>query len=170
MEILSFNLGKKRVIMAEFKSKRATVSRPPYQLYMGFVDMRNFVQFIPEDKRADVTADYDSIHAVVQGFAIGVKVTDRTPYSKIEFADDGAPFKFTLTMHFDAASDPYKTDFQIVVDAELNFMMKTLLGSKIKDALDKVVDSLVAVSEGRMPEGVDPSMYPEGFDPSKMSF
>jgi hypothetical protein len=57
-----------------------------------------------------------------------------------------------------------------VVDAELNFMMKTLLGSKIKDALDKVVDSLVAVSEGRMPEGVDPSMYPEGFDPSKMSF
>ena len=99
-----------------------------------------------------------------------MKVTDRTPYSKIEFADDGAPFKFTLTMHFDAASDPYKTDFQIVVDAELNFMMKTLLGSKIKDALDKVVDSLVAVSEGRMPEGVDPSMYPEGFDPSKMSF
>ena len=72
-------------------------------------------------------------------------------------------------MHFDPSSDPYKTDFQIVVNAELNFMMKTLLGSKIKDALDKVVDSLVAVSEGRMPEGIDPSMYPEGFDPSKMS-
>ena len=154
----------------EIQSKKAIVSKAPYELYMGFVDMRNFVQMLPEDKRADVTADYDSIHATVQGFAIGVKVTDRTPYSKIEFADDGAPFKFTLTMHFDAASDPYKTDFQIVVDAELNFMMKTLLGSKIKDALDKVVDSLVAVSEGRMPEGVDPSMYPEGFDPSKMSF
>jgi hypothetical protein len=38
-----------------------------------------------------------------------------------------------------------------------------LLGSKLKDALDKVVDSLVAVSEGRVPEGIDPSMYPEGF-------
>ena len=33
-------------------------------------------------------------------------------------------------------------------------------------ALDKVVDGLVAMSEGRMPEGVDPSMYPEGFNPS----
>jgi hypothetical protein len=42
-------------------------------------------------------------------------------------------------------------------------MMKTLLGSKLKDALDKVVDGLVAVSEGRMPEGIDPSMYPGGF-------
>ena len=80
--------------------------------------------------------------------------------------DDGAPFKFRIILHFDAASDPYKTDFQIEVEAELNFMMKTFLGGKTKDALDKVVDSLVAMSEGRMPEGIDPSMYPEGFDPS----
>ena len=34
-------------------------------------------------------------------------------------------------------------------------MMKALLGSKIQEALDKVVDSLVAVSEGRKPEGMD---------------
>ena len=146
--------------MAEISSKRATVSKAPYELYMGFVDMRNFVQFLTEDKKADVTADFDSLHAMVQGFNIGVKVAQRTPYSKIEFADDGAPFQFRLAMHFDAASDPYKTDFQIVMNADLNFMMKTLLGGKLKEALDKVVDALVDISEGRMPEGVDPSMYP----------
>ena len=143
----------------EIKSKRAVVSKAPYELYMAFADMRNFVQFIPEDKRGDVTADYDTIHASVQGFPIGVKVVQRTPYSKIEFADDGAPFQFRLVMHFDASVDPYKTDFQIELDADLNFMMKTLLGGKLKDALDKIVDGLVAVSEGRMPEGVDPSMF-----------
>lgn len=143
----------------EIKSKRAVVSKAPYELYMAFADMRNFVQFVPEDKRGDVTADYDTIHATVQGFAIGVKVVQRTPYSKLEFADDGAPFQFRLTMHFDASADPYKTDFQIILDADLNFMMKTLLGGKLKDALDKIVDGLVAVSEGRMPEGVDPSMF-----------
>ena len=148
---------------AEFKSKKGLVSKAPYELYMAFVDMRNFVNFLPEDKKADVTADYDSIHATVQGFNIGVKVVDRTPYSKVEFADDGAPFQFRLKMLFDVASDPYKTDFQIVAEADLNFMMKAVLGSKIQDALDKVVDSMVAMSEGRMPEGIDPSMYPEGF-------
>ena len=154
--------------MVSYSSKRAVVSKAPYELYMAFVDMRNFVQFIPEDKKGDVTADFDSIHATVQGFNVGVKVVQRNPYSRIEFADDGAPFQFKLAMHFDAASaDPYKTDFQIVLDAELNFMMKTLLGGKLKDALDKVVDGLVAMSEGRMPEGIDPSMYPEGFNPSK---
>lgn len=139
----------------EIKSKRAVVSKAPYELYMAFTDMRNFVHYIPEDKKADVQADYDSIKAVVQGFNIGVRVTERTPYSRIEFADDGAPFSFNLAMHFDAAYDPYKTDFQIVLNADLNFMMKTLLGSKLQQALDKVVDSLVAVSEGRKPEGME---------------
>ena len=154
--------------MAEFRSKKTVVSKAPYELYMAFVDMRNFIQFLPEEKRADVTADYDSIHAVVQGFSIGVRVKDRVPYSRIEFVDDGAPFKFFLTLHFNPSSDPYKTDFEIVLDAELNFMMKTLLGCKLKAALDKVAESLAAVSEGRMPEGIDPSMYPKGFDPSKL--
>ena len=141
--------------MVNYKSKRAVVSKAPYELYMAFVDMRNFMQFLPEDKKEGVTADYDSIKATVQGFTIGVKVVDRVPYSKLEFADYGAPFQFKLAMHFDAASDPYKTDFQITLDADLNLMMKMLLGSKIQGALDKVVDSLVDLSEGRMPEGVN---------------
>lgn len=141
------------------ESKRAVVSKAPHELYMAFVDMRNFVQFLPEDKREGITADYDSIEAQVQGFNIGIRVRDRVPYSRIEYADNGAPFHFTLSVSFDPASDPYKTDFQIVLDADLNFMMKTLLGSKLKDGLDKVVDGLVAMSEGRMPEGFDPSQY-----------
>lgn len=135
------------------------MSKAPYELYMAFVDMRNFMQFLPEDKKEGVTADYDSIQATVQGFTIGVKVAERVPYSRIEFADDGAPFQFRLTMHFDAASDPYKTDFQIKLDADLNLMMKMLVGSKIQGALDKVVDSLVDLSEGRVPEGVDLSQW-----------
>ena len=135
------------------------MSKAPYELYMLFVDMRNFVQMLPEDKKEGIEADFDSLHASVQGFPVGVKVLDRVPYSKVVYEDDGAPFKFNLTLHFDPASDPYKTDFQICLDADLNFMMKTLLGSKLKEGLDKIVDGLVAMSEGRMPEGVDPSMF-----------
>ena len=107
--------------MVNYKSKRAVVSKAPYELYMAFVDMRNFMQFLPEDKKADVTADYDSIHAMVQGFNIGVRVKERVPYSRIEFQDDGAPFNFELALFFDPAADPYKTDFQIILEAELNF-------------------------------------------------
>ena len=131
----------------EIKSKHATVSRPPYMLYMAFVDMRNFSQFLPEDKRNEVQleADYDSVHAVVQGFNVGVKVVERVPYSRIDFADDGAPFNFSVSMHFDAVpGDPEKTDFSVEVHAELNMMMKMMLSSRIQEALDKMVDGMAA--------------------------
>ena len=50
----------------EIKSKHGIVSKQPFELYMAFVDMRNFLQFLPEDKREGVTADYDTISATVQ--------------------------------------------------------------------------------------------------------
>ena len=141
----------------EIKSKKGTVSKSPCELYMAFADMRNLLQFVPQDKKEGIEADYDYIHAQVQGFNVGIKVAERTPYSKIEFMDDGAPFSIRLKMHFDPAQAPFKKAFQIVLDAAMNYMLKTSLGSKLQEGLDQIVDGLVAASEGRMPEGFDPS-------------
>ena len=140
----------------EITSKHGLVAKQPFELYMAFVDMRNFLQFLPEEKKAGVEADYDTISATVQGFMIGVMVKNRTPYSSIEFIDNGAPFQFGGTLFFDAVpNDPSKTDFHIEFHADLNLMMKMMLGGKIREAMDRMVDGLVAMSEGRMPEGID---------------
>lgn len=144
--------------MTEYKSKHGLVSRNCTELYMAFADMRNFVQMLPEERRDGISAEYDRIEANVQGFPIAVKVSERNPYSFIELTDDGAPFHFVLKLNF-AETAPGKTDFSVEVSADLNFMMKMMLGSKIQEMLDKIVDGLVDVSEGRMPEGVDPSMF-----------
>lgn len=142
--------------MVEYKSKHGLVRKAPYELYMSFVDMRNFVTMLPEDKRQMVTADYDTIQVSVQGYEVGAKVFSRTPYSRIELVDYGSPFAFKLTLNFDSNGNPNETDFSVNLDADLNFMMKMMIGNKVQGALDKVVDALVAVSEGRIPEGVDP--------------
>ena len=144
---------------ATYESKHGIVSRPPYELYMAFTDMRNFKQIVPEQYKEGVVADFDTINATVQGFSIGVKVHERSPYTKIVLVDYGAPFGFQIVMNFDDPGIPGKTDFHIEVSADLNMMMKMMLGSKIREALDKIVDSMVAISEGRMPEGIDPSMF-----------
>ena len=129
----------------QIKSKHVIVSRPPYELYMAFADMRNFLQFLPEDKKKDIIADY-----------------------KIELNDNGAPFSFNISIHFDAVSDNSgKTDFYIEFNAELNLMMKMMLGSKLKDAMDKIADGLAAASEGRLPEGVDQSVLEQFKDKFK---
>ncbi|MFA6591744.1 MAG: hypothetical protein WCS67_00175 [Bacteroidales bacterium] len=142
----------------DITSKHALVARAPSELYMAFTDMRNFVNFLPEDKKDGVTADFDSLSATVQGFNLGVKVAERNPYSNIRMVDNGGPFPFNVTLHFDGAEGSTKTDFHIDFSAELNLMMKMVLGSKIQDALDKMVDALACVSEGKMPEGIDPEM------------
>lgn len=142
--------------MTEITSKHGQVSRQPFELYMMFVDMRNFLQFLPEDKKGDVVADYDTLSATVQGFKIGVMIKERRPYSMISFIDDGSPFKFDGSLHFDAVpDDPAKTDFHVELRADLNLMMKMLLGGRLREAMDKMVDALVAMSEGRLPEGLD---------------
>ncbi|MBQ2162483.1 MAG: hypothetical protein II446_04225, partial [Bacteroidales bacterium] len=56
----------------------------------------------------------------------------------------------SVAAHFDPAAGG--TDFSIELDADLNLMMKALLGGKIKDALDKAVDGLVTLSQGKKPE------------------
>jgi hypothetical protein len=129
---------------------------------MGMVDLQNFQRMLPEDKRGMVEATYDTLTATVQGFNIGVKVHNRVPYSLIELVDFGAPFAFHIELHFDPAPiDPYKTDFWIKAEADLNLMMKMMLSGKIKEGLDKVVDGLVDASNGKMPEGLDPNAWPK---------
>lgn len=151
----------------KINSKHRSVARAPYMLYMPFSDMRNFVAMLPEDKRQGVEADYDSIRGTVQGFSIGVRVEERRPYSRIVYKDDGAPFQFTINICFDAdGGNPDSTDFHVDIEADLNFMMKMLLGNKLQDAVDKMVDAVADMAMGKMPEGIDPSMYPKGFDPS----
>ena len=141
--------------MTEYKSKHGSINRSQSELYMAFTDMRNFLAFLPEDKREGITADFDSLHGTVQGMNIGVKVTRREPYSYIELQDDGAPFKFTVMLHFDVIpGEPGRTDFYIVAVPELNFMLKMMIGGKLQEALDKIVDGLADVSNGKIPEEV----------------
>ena len=146
--------------MTNIESKHGTVSRQPHELYMSFTDLSNFVRMLPEDKREMITADMDTLSATIQGFNVGIKVHERVPYSRIELVDYGAPFAFHIELHFDAAKDdPYKTEFWIKLEADLNLMMKMMIGGKIKDGLNKIVDGLVDASNGKMPEGFDPSQF-----------
>lgn len=127
---------------AQYSSKHGIVPRPQAELYMAFTDMRALLAMLPEDKKEGVSADFDTISATVQGFTIGVKVTRREPYNYIELQDNGSPFHFMVSLHFDQAEDPGKTDFHIDLLADLNVMMKMMIGKRLQEALDKVVDGL----------------------------
>ena len=141
---------------AHYTSKHGQVAKRPEELFMAFTDMRNFAQMVPQDKvKAEITADFDNLTATVQGFRIGVRIDERQPYRLIRIGSSESPVEFVAVLHFEPSQIPGRTDFWIDVDANLNFMMKTMLGNKLQQAIDKMVDSLVDASEGRMPQMPD---------------
>ena len=137
---------------AHYTSKHGQVARRPEELYMTFTDLRNFAQMVPQGQvQADIQADFDTLSVTVQGFKIGVRVDDREPYRLIRLGSSESPVEFVGVLHFEPSPIPGRTDFWIDLDANLNFMMKTMLGGRLQDALDKMVDGLVDASEGRIP-------------------
>ena len=127
---------------------------------MAFTDLRNFAQMVPAGQfKADIQADYDFLTVTVQGFRISVRVDERQPYRLIRLGSAESPVEFVGVLHFEPSMLPGRTDFWIDLDANLNFMMKTMLGGKLQQAIDKMVDGLVDASEGRMPH------MPEEFRP-----
>ncbi len=138
---------------AHYTSKHGQVAKRPEELYMAFTDLRNFAQMVPADQvKAEFEADYDHLTVTVQGFRIGVRVDDRQPYRLIRLGSSESPVEFVGVLHFEPSLIPGRTDFWVELDANLNFMMKTMLGNKLQQAIDKMVDGLVDASEGRMPQ------------------
>lgn len=139
---------------AHYESKHGQVLRSREELFMAFTDMRNFTRMIPEQAQAQVSldADFDNLWATVQNFKIGVKIDERLPYSVIRLISTDSPVEFVGALHFDQSPVPGRTEFYVVLDANLNMMMRAMLGRKIQEALDKMVQGLVDVSEGKMPD------------------
>ena len=145
---------------AHYTSKHGQVAKRPEELYMAFTDLRNFAQMVPQGQlQAEIQADYDTLSVTVQGFRIGVRVDEREPYRLIRLGSAESPVEFVGVLHFEPSEIPGRTDFWIDLDANLNFMMKTMLGGKLQQAIDKMVDGLVDASEGRMPQ------MPDNFHP-----
>lgn len=149
--------------MAHYESRHGLVSKSQAELYMTFVDLSNFTRMLPEQYKDAIKADYDTLTASAQGFTIAVAVDERRPYDRIRIISTNSPVEFAVVAHFDASATPYKTDFWIELDANLNLVMKAMLGGKIREALDKVVQGLEDVSNGKMPEGVPVDFNPENF-------
>lgn len=128
--------------MAEYKSKTVVLDRPQMSLFAAFTNLEAILAAVPADKRQDIVVEGDTVRATYAGFTIAVCIAEKVPVSKVVYKDVEAPFHFSITLHFDPAALINQTTLWIEVDADLNFMMRTLLGPKIQEALDTIVMQL----------------------------
>lgn len=133
--------------MTQYKSRTALVDKAPMELFNRATDLQGIMNAIPEEKKAEVmsavTVDGDAIRVSYAGFSIGIEIVEKVPFSKVTFkSDSSSPFPFTVELHFDEAPLAVQTNLWIQVDAELNFMMRSLLGGKIQQALDQIINAI----------------------------
>lgn len=134
--------------MAEYKSRTVVLKRSAEDIYRALTDLERFKSMIPSTYADQVRIEGNSIKADYAGFNLVVALTSSEPFSRVVYSGVDSPFPFSVEFIMEPLDDSQSCNFTIAVDAELNFMMKALLGSKIKEYLDKTV---TALSQGGFP-------------------
>lgn len=98
-----------------------------------------------QDKVEEWTADEDHCSFKAKGFTVKLRIVDKESpkYVKITGDDGGVPvdFNFWIQLHPVSECD---TRIRLVVHADLNMMMRMMIGGKIKPALDQLVEGIAA--------------------------
>lgn len=122
--------------------KEVLLKRPPMVLFGMFSDLSLLVNNLPEEYAGKIRADKDSIHVEYKGISLGIVVERREPFSLVVLKDDGKSFlPFTLSFHMDPVGLD-STLFRIELSAELNFMMKMMIGNKLQEMVDSITEQV----------------------------
>ena len=128
--------------MQEYISKQQQIFRSASQI---FPLISNFTMLTPAvaDKVEDWQATEDSCSFKVKGFTVGLRIEEKVENKHIKVVGDGGnvpmDFAFWIQLHQVSEGD---TRIRLVLHAELNMMMRMMVGSKIQSGLDQAVEGL----------------------------
>lgn len=142
--------------MEKYESNQHRIHRSAEQVYGVLSDFRNFTPLL-QGKVDQWEASENHCSFKVQGIPMRLSIVEKTPGSLIKFSgDDGSPFDFTFWVQMKEVA-PYDTRFRLVLHANLNMMMKMMLGSKLRDGIEQMAKHMADAFNGIMPEGFDPA-------------
>lgn len=138
----------------KYTSKQVRIAHPDEVIFRTLSSFENFTPILA-DKVEGWEATDDTCKFRAKGFSIGLKMAEREPNKLIKVcADDsagGVPIPFTFwaqmkdttdtVVEGHAAPKPH-THMRIVLDIELNPMMKMIVGNKMQEAVDSIADQI----------------------------
>ncbi|MBO7562155.1 MAG: hypothetical protein J6X91_05045 [Bacteroidales bacterium] len=131
-------------MLETFKSKDVEMNSPSWAVFASFSDLTQMKDRLPAEYRDKVTVTADTVEGDYQGMHLGMKVAERIPTSRIVMKPmEGFPLDFTLL--FDIENITAATSkLRVSVVAEMNFLLKAMLGRKIQSILDQITDQIAA--------------------------
>ncbi len=136
--------------MEKYESKQHQILLPAEQIFTLISSFENLTPAVA-DKVEEWSATADRCSFKAKGFTIKLRIEERVEgkYVKIVGDEGGVPIDFSFWIQLHSVA-PYDTRFRLVLHAELNMMMKMMVGGKIQGAIDQIAEGVaMAFSQSR---------------------
>ena len=132
--------------MSKYTSKTGKINKSDELIYNFLTDFNNLKSVIPSDKVSNFEATEDTCKFNIQGIGqAGLKIIEKESYKLIKITSDGkSPFSFFFWIQLKPVDDSGNTTaIRLTIDANLNPMMKMMVGKHLQKGIDTIVDQLV---------------------------
>ena len=128
--------------MQEYISKQVQLLRSANVIYEA---ISRFDRLTPAvaDRVEEWQATEESCSFKVKGFTVRLRMAERVEPKHVTITGDGVPMDFAFWVPLHPVSE-CDTRLRLVLHAELNMMMRMMIGSKLQQALDQIADGIAA--------------------------
>jgi carbon monoxide dehydrogenase subunit G len=128
--------------MEKYESKQQQIHHPASLIY-PIISRLDLLSPAMQDKVEEWQATEDSCSFKVKGMKVGLRIAERIENKHVKIVADegGIPIDFTFWIQLKQI-DERDTRVRMVLHAELNMMMRMMIGGKIQSGLDQAVEGL----------------------------
>ena len=132
--------------MATFNSEKVTVEASPSSLFNFISDLNNLEELMPTDKISDWQSSEDSCSFKIPNLGkIGFKHDSSSEPTQLKLVSlSDKPFSFSMVFNIKETGD--KSEAQIIVDANLNPMLKMMAEKPLTSFFNGIAQKLQAKS------------------------
>ena len=128
--------------MEKYESKQQQIHHPASLIY-PIISRLDLLSPAMQDKVEEWQATEDSCSFKVKGMRVGLRIAERVENKHVKIVADegGIPIDFTFWIQLKEVAER-DTRVRMVLHAELNMMMRMMIGGKIQSGLDQAVEGL----------------------------
>ncbi|MBR5105526.1 MAG: polyketide cyclase [Alistipes sp.] len=130
--------------MQEYISKQQQIFRSASQIF-PLISNFSLLTHAVADKVEEWQADEERCSFKFKGFAVALRIEEKFENKHIKVVGDGGtiPMDFAFWIQLHEVSDN-DTRIRLVLHADLNMMMRMMIGKKLQGGLDQAVEGLAA--------------------------
>jgi hypothetical protein len=135
--------------MTTVESKIVSIKRIDEDIYKVLSNFQNFSPIAQQAQLENWQAGEDWCEFDAQGIkGAGLRIIDKEPNKTIKITgNDKIPFEFHIWIQLKMVA-PYDTCMKITLKANLNMMLKMMVGKKLQSGMDTLADQIAAAFNG----------------------